>query len=200
MITDEERQAWRAEQAELAATLKVAKNAANHAIANGAPVPEWAATRIKCAIEEEGWWEDSIREGFSINEYEIPNIVDGIDTGYFDQCLPPGREEELLAGAEPTDEERIIHRSAFFSDLFGNPQNWENELTFWHVFEVRGRGRNCYLLVGSTSGGQGGPNIDVFEFFANPEAALDWLRADAVLDMDFLRWRVPKSEAKSRSH
>ncbi len=189
MVSEEMRQKWRAEREERASTLKRAKAAATAAISDGVAVPEWVAARIKNSFEEEDWWSGSVEEGFWIGEHQIPRVVDGINTLYFDSCLTREREEELIAGARPTEEERIVHRHRFLNDVFTNPQDHENKLTSWHVFEVRGGGRSCYLLVASTTRGQAGISIDVLEFFADVEAAVNWLRPDGVIDVDFLRWR-----------
>ena len=189
VITDEMRQAWRAEQVVRAASLKRAKAAGVEAINSGAAVPQWASDRIKQSLEEEDWWNKSAAEGFSIGKHELATVIDSIDMIYFDGFLSPEREQAILAGAPPTNEERVVHRNVFLNAVFTRPQDFDSDLTYWQVFEVRGYRPGCYLLVASISGGQSGPSITEFEFFPDAKAALDWPRLDSVIDIDFLRWR-----------
>lgn len=188
-MSDELSRTLQAKQMERVDSLARAKAAAAAAVACGLPVPISAASRIRKSFEEEDWWSSSILEGYWIGEQEIPDIRESIDTFFFEGCLPPEREEALGTGAPPTEEERAIHRNRFLEDVFTNPQNYENDLTFWHVFQIQEDENICFLLVASTSCGQGGGSMDAFEFFKDASAALDWLRSDGVIDADFLRWR-----------
>jgi len=169
------------------APLAAAEAAIIDAVINAVEIPAWANDAFESAVEG-GWqWEAAVESGFWIDPEVIPPVLEGIDTGWFDG-LSPEREKAILEGAEPSESEVTLFRDQWLTEAFSGSDYFDDEVTFWHAFQLGTPDRGCILLAGLL-GGHPSAEASIFGYFTDLNSALDYLRCDGILDQDFRRWR-----------